>query len=253
MYKKILCLFILLTTITFAKEDIILQSFEYPPYLTGNINQMGIAEEILDEIFNHSKYHFKIVSFPTARAKHNFDNNSNSIIALSENAFKNEYAQKKYFGVRFLKFRFAYLIRNETKDIVNIDDLKNYTVGEILGSSFINTNKFYAKNIEEVLSHKQNIEKLYTGRNDAMHAIDFTLYETINQYYPKEKEFFKFATYSEYSYAVLIIHNERKDLAEFVKLRLKEIINNGKYDEIVSKYYKNKMSTGKLMTLEEVE
>lgn len=144
---------------------------------------------------------------------------------------------------KYLQNRILVMSLDANKNIKSADDLKNYKIGTQSGSSAleaIQKNERYDEfkdNVKEYGTYDEAILDMKAGRIDAV-AIDevYAIYNNENKEKLYESEFNFGSDY----YAVGFRKDDKKLTAEYNKA-LKELIDNGKAEEISNKWFGKNM------------
>ena len=135
-----------------------------------------------------------------------------------------------------------YVNVNNSKAYHSLNDLKGKTVGLLFGDSFGDSlDKFIAKNnqIEYVSKGKQNLDKLALSRIDFMPlGIVSGKLQTQKFGYSKKIIVAPFKLKTEHYYIALSSHSELSQHLPYINQRLKQLHQNGKIHQLLTKYSK---------------
>lgn len=221
------------------KNNIKIASFNYPPY--AEENRKTLLEEIIKEALKKSHYNIEFKYYPAKRLLKLFRNGEEKImLATDVGRLKN---QKNY--IKILKYRVVlyYYNKNLKKlEYKSNSDLKGARIGILFGSPFKKIYKKLGAIVEET-KLEGNLRKLHNNRLDLISAMDLAgrlaikevFPDEINNFIELEKEFYigYFSLYYKEKYRKFSI-----DLEEGIK-KIKE---NGRYFEILEKYYIGEIS-----------
>lgn len=224
----------------FADEQIVeFGSSETPPFWSAHLPEDGMAGEILHTISREIGVKSVIKYFPLKRIRKDLTNNhvGNPEIFLGQ-----EFSA--IIPIAVFRVAFFYYRPNHEKEIIykGLDDIKGYSLGIIRGTlddvSFLSE-----KGIKVEFSNSEDslVQKLKYGRIDVCSMIKLSGIYKINMIFPKEAgNFVHFDIQGTESPVTIMIskhHPGGKALGEKYRNGLKTIIANGKYNEILEKYY----------------
>ncbi|MES9972179.1 MAG: transporter substrate-binding domain-containing protein [Candidatus Thiodiazotropha sp.] len=243
---KIVVVIVLLSLVgaSYAKEETIVQfiSSETPPFWSETLETDGMCGEILHEISNHIGVKSVIEYEPTTRIVERVGHNllGNPGLFLSSHDFSSI--------IPIAVFRLALFYyephHNEGITFNRLEDLKGYTIGIIKGS-LSNADIAYFREsgveFEESYSKESLFKKMMLGRIDLCIEIELSGLLILNRLFPdKADEFTRIELQRSITPITIMIDDSYPDgqrLGENITKGLEMIINNGKYQEILEKYY----------------
>lgn len=254
--KKII-IFLFLAIKIFSKSVEIL-CFEYPPLQgVSSFSSIGLAPEVIKAAFeeNNVKTEFKFL--PTQRAIEEIKKGTSlGMVGLAEYFDKDTSKNLTIYPINHMEFLIFYK-KSSIKNFsyLNDNDLKKYTIGVLLnGITYTHANEIKLK-VEGVINLEALFKKIDTNRTDIGISEYLSGLNTINQLFPNEKN--QWVAYKEKSFfsttGVLIFNKNNKNFVIYEPLfkdGLIKIMENGKYEKIVKKYYPNNeidSNTKKLM------
>ena len=120
----------------------------------------------------------------------------------------------------------------------NLSDLKEYKMGSVRGSSTLPILEKAGIKADLVPQIEQNFKKLDIGRIDLTAAVDLTGWIIINDLFPNASNTFSMIDKPLLSLtAGIIFHKKHSDTIQTFKKGLNQILENGTYYEILTRYY----------------
>ncbi len=145
----------------------------------------------------------------------------------------------------FLKERFP-----QGMDYEKLEDLKKYKIGYVRGGSLIPIFKNANLEPELAASLAQNVQKIYSGRDDMFAATELGGWAVIEKYYPDEVNRFARADKSiHHINGDIVFAKNQQNLMDTFKQGFDIIKNNGTYLKILKDYYGNREIPAKLLEL----
>ncbi|WP_419780310.1 substrate-binding periplasmic protein [Maridesulfovibrio sp.] len=235
-------------------ETLILESFHYPPYLYKENDIQGAVAEIVEVIFEETSHDVHFEFYPMKRAITTYSNDlHNRIIVRAKGSFINENMEEHSVYIPLFNVRWAFLIRVDSTDIKDLEDLKGRSIGELRGSNNIEIFRKHSKRVHEVSSHESIIKMLKIGRVDVMSSLDLTLLDIVGRHFPLQKDMFKLSTYKKYDPLVLVIDKNNHQMIAFLQNRVRQLIENGTIKQILEKYYNGAVPPNILLTVDDIE
>jgi len=236
----VLCLFLSLASWTSAAETIHFGANESPPYWSSIMPKQGLCGEILQALSAEAGLNAEVTFKPLKRLIENTHNNDlgNPVFYIKEQDFAG------IIPIALYQASFYYYQPNHLEKITlnKLTDLKQYKIG-ILSGSLIDQQTFERAGIQFKTSYSQAsiFKKLKLGRIDLAIEIDFIAEQMIKQLYPMQRQDFAHISITHKPEAIAIMINEEMPGAKQIALRyrkaLKNIIADGRYQAILTKYY----------------
>lgn len=227
-----------------ADEEAILHliSSETPPFWSKTLYLDGMCGEMLHEISKEIGVKTVIEYQPTARMIERVGYNllGNPELFLSSHEFET------IIPIAISRLALFYYKPHHIKGITHkrLEDLKGYTIGIMKGSlSHADISFFRMSGIEfeESYSKESLFKKLKLGRIDLCIVIELSGLLIINRLFSDEaNKFTRLKIQRSITPITVMIDNNYpngRQLGEKIKKGLEIIINNGKYHEIIEKYY----------------
>lgn len=223
-----------------ADEQIIeFGSSETPPFWSAHMPDDGMGGEVLHAISQEIGVKSVIKFFPLKRA----------LIYLTSNCVGTPelFPGKDFYAIipiAVCRLAFFYYKPHYEKEITyrGLDDIRGYTLGVMRGA--LDDVSFFEKNginVVQLNSEESMIKMLKNGRIDLCGVIKLSGIYTINKLFPDDAEnFSNFEIKGTVTPVAVMIDKHLpggKELGEKYVNGLKRIIENGKYVEILEKYY----------------
>ena len=250
MKKKFIFIVILLVifcTDMFAKTIEVIM-FEYPP-LQGfsKTSDIGLVPEVIKAAFKEKNVDVTFKILPTQRVINDIKTGKSLVmIGLKEYFDKEVQDTLTMYPILHIDFLFFYRKKDfiEGFSYKNLNDLKKYSVSVLLNGVthvFAKTNNI---NVEGVVSVDSIFKKVSSGRSELGVSEYLSGLNSIDKLYPEEKS--QWIAYQEkpfFSTNALAIfsksHPDYKVYNELFSEGLVKIVNNGKWEKIVKKYFPN--------------
>ena len=245
---SIFIVIIILNISVFAKTVEVLM-FEYPP-LQGisKTSDIGLIPEVIKAAFEEKNIDVTFKILPTQRVINDIKLGKGLVMIGIKEYFDSE-AQKTLTMYPIIHLDFLFFYRKidfmEGFSYKNNDDLKKYSISVLLNGVthiYAKTNKI---NVEGVLSVDAIFKKISTGRTDLGVAEYLSGLNSIEKLYPEQKN--QWVSYNQKPFfttnGMAIFSKNHPDFEKYDKLfkdGLIEIINNGKWEKIVKKFFPNK-------------
>lgn len=233
-------LFLFFISINSYSEAIVFGANESPPFWSLTMPEHGMCGEIVYALSEQADIEFKIIFKPLKRLiedTHNHD--------LGNPDF---YLQQQDYAsiIPILSYQasFIYYLPNHPDQIVlrSLDDLKQYKIG-ILKGSLIDRLTFEQLGVQFETSYTQDsiFRKLKLGRIDLALEITPVAKQIISKLYPQLERNFVFIDIPSSKSAIALMLNDElenaKSIGEQYKQALATIIADGRYQNIINKYY----------------
>ena len=224
----------------FASEQVVeFGSSETPPFWSAHMPDDGMAGEMLHAISKEIGVKSVIKYFPLKRIRQDLTSNH---VGNPEIFAGQEFIA--IIPIAFFRVAFFYYKPNHEKEIIyrGLDDIKGYTLGVIRGT-LDDISFFYKKGIkvEESISEDSLIQKLKYRRIDLCCMVKLSGIYKINKIFPNDAgNFVHFDIKETVSPITIMIDQNYPDgrkLGKKYDNGLKIIIENGKYNKILEKYY----------------
>ncbi|TAN71004.1 MAG: transporter substrate-binding domain-containing protein [Methylobacter sp.] len=238
IYLRYLLLLIPLWT---AQADIVvLEANESPPYWSNSLPGGGLGSELVQAISDAVGLQTQINFVPLSRMIE--DKNNNDLGNPEFYMAQQEFAAIIPFAITEAAIFYYRPRYNHALKLTGFNDLKQYRLG-VLKGTLIDRHAFEQMGLHFESSYAQAslFKKLKLGRIDLVFEIDLVGRQMIAQLFPEQKDDFirqplpnsispiAIMLDAEYPHAVEIAAQYRKGLAA--------IIANGRYQQIVEKYY----------------
>jgi polar amino acid transport system substrate-binding protein len=253
----ILLLPVLIFGVTFTalavEQTVEFGSSETPPFWSAHLPEDGMAGEILHAMSSEIDVKSVIKYLPLKRIRKDLIHNH---VGNPDNFAGQEFSA--VIPIAVFRAAFLYYKPNHKKEIIYrvLDDIKGYTLGVIRGT-LVDIPFFDNKGIKVEQSNSEDslLKKLKHGRIDLCSVIKLSGIFKIRKLFPKDTEnFVHFEIKGSVSPVTIMIaknHPGGKELGKKYSKGLKIIIENGKYNKIIEKYYgKKKIPQDWFMQLE---
>lgn len=214
-------------------------NFDYAPFVYYEDDKAtGICIEILDAIAQEQGFTYDLEQLTI---NENLDALEKGEIQASIAPFTiTEDKKVKYdFSLPFYNTGIVFIKSQDNGDMEQIEDLVGKTVAVLANSSMESVLRQYERiwNLFEVKSYETDeevYEALLYGKVDLAfveqpvieyHISQGLMFECFSDIYERSK------------YAFLFMKDQNRELYEDINVGLAKIINSGKYDEIISRYY----------------
>lgn len=230
---------------SFASEKVTLSTIEYPPLFQSKVipgKGYGIASDLTIEAFKAVDIDAKFDFIPMVRCVESvtlkkYPANLGSINWFTKDKKENLAVVVDLFYINFMLFhkkkRFPEGITYE-----NLSELKKYNIGNVRGSSTTPVVEKAALNIEWVSKLELNFKKLYADRLDFAISGGISGWALIRELHPDSVN--DFTTVKKPILKVpigLVFHKDQGNLIKKFKKGIDTILENGKYYEILERYY----------------
>lgn len=238
--------FSVISLVSLEAESVLVVTFPYPPLQgTSDVSDLGVDLELVDAAFGASGIDAEFSLVPTKRAIDMIEKGDAPVMIGLLIYFPVEIRDSLAviplfqidFDVFYLKSRFpdGFAFRD-------IDDLRGYSIGVLLGGSTDIFGKEKGLAVEGAVTLDLVFRKLRAGRTDLCVANDLAGMFEIRQLFPGEEGLFAYCPEPTYitqtASAIFDRRNPRyAELEAAFRAGLKEIILNGTWEAIVSRYY----------------
>jgi polar amino acid transport system substrate-binding protein len=230
--------------IAVGQDTYCLSTIEYPPLFQKNETPgkgYGIARDITTEAFLAMGYKVTYKIIPMVRCIKMNKKYVANVGAI--NWFKNAQMMDKvvYANVAHSKFVLFYKKKKFPNGISfsSIDDLKKYgKIGNVRGSSTTKIVQKAGLNIDWASSLETNLKKLGANRYDLAISIQLAGWSTLEQLIPEEINEYECSQKAIFEIPISVTFlKENKAVCDQLINGLITIANNGKYMEILKRYY----------------
>jgi polar amino acid transport system substrate-binding protein len=230
--------------IAVGQDTYCLSTIEYPPLFQKNETPgkgYGIARDITTEAFLAMGYKVTYKIIPMVRCIKMNKKYVANVGAI--NWFKNAQMMDKvvYANVAHSKFVLFYKKKKFPNGISfsSIDDLKKYgKIGNVRGSSTTKIVQKAGLNIDWASSLETNLKKLGANRYDLAISIQLAGWSTLEQLIPEEINEYECSQKAIFEIPISVTFlKENKAVCDQFINGLITIANNGKYMEILKRYY----------------
>ena len=235
----------------FAKEKLVLGTWEWSPITDSKLEGYGIASEIITKAYEAEGVEVEIKFYPWKRGELLLQ--SNELDALFPYT-KTAEREKKYLfsdSVLTVKTKFFYMKDLEGKfkkpEFNSYEELKEYSISGVLGYFYQEEFDKAGLDVEYVGTDEQNLKRLVKGRVDIIPMANYVGWYLINKNHPQDYYRFDTVDYdlpgkkvsSEEIGARVMVLKDNPD-ADFIiqtyNRGLKKIKQNGEYRKILRKY-----------------
>lgn len=237
--RKLLIIFITITSILFGGKTITLATDPFPPSHSPDTKDNGFFAEIVREAFKVKGYTLQIAFVPWNRALENAANGyyDGVIGAL----YSEERARKFIFSDSVYKMYIGLYVRNDFPyNKSNIKNAEILRLGKVRGYHYPNENIMFNKfDIIENSNIESNLLSLINKRVDLIIESNVVIDNLLNTDFFKEKEdIYLFDTLSREDYKIMISKKIKnaEEIKKTFNQGLNEIRNNGTYNKILKKY-----------------
>lgn len=223
-----------------------LTTIEYPPLFQSKYMQglgYGVASDLTVQAFKAAGIDAEFDYIPMIRSVESviskkYPANLGSINWFTKDQKEHLVEVVDLFYIHFLLF---YKKENYPDGISyeNLSEFKKYTVGNVRGSSTTPVVTKAGLNIEWVSKLELNFKKLHADRLNFAIGGETAGWTLIKELYPDDAD--KFAAVKKPVLTVpigLVFHKDESDLLDKFKTGINIILENGKYYEIMKRYYK---------------
>jgi len=229
-------------------ESVTVVAFEYPP-LQGRspVSNQGVDPEIVIAAFEAAGIDAEIAMLPTKRAIAMI-NSAEAPCMIGLMIYFDEVSRKDLvdypllsieFNVFYLKSRFP-----DGFEFTTLDDLKPYSIGVLMGGSTDIFGRARGLKVDGAVTLDQVFRNLYAGRTDLCVANDLAGLYQIESLFPGKTD--EIAMSSKTPYMTLVasaIFNKRHPRYAYLSAQFRsglvKIVENGTWEAIVRKYYRD--------------
>ena len=232
----------------FAKEKLVLGTWEWSPITDSKLEGYGIASEIVTKAYEAEGIEVEIKFYPWKRCELMLMKNQLDAVFPYSNTLERAKKFSLSDPVITVKTKFFYLKDKIIRPEFNsYEDLQKYNIGGVLGYFYKEEFDKAGLDVEYVRSVKQNLKKLLKGRIDLVPIADYAGWYLISKNHPEDHYRFdtidydlpaKKASSEEIGSRVMVLKDNPK--ADFIiqtyNRGLKKIKQNGVYQKILRKY-----------------
>jgi len=230
----------LLLSMPCSADIIQFEANESPPFWSKNMPHNGMCGEILQAMSEIAGLQSSIIFKPLKRLIEDTENNDvgNPEFYLQQNDFAS------IIPIAIYQSAFYYYHPQHPQGISlhKLSDLQHYKIG-ILKGTLSDQMNFKQQGILFETSYKQDsiFKKLKLGRIDLALEIDLVASQTLRTLYPNNKKDFSVIQLPNSTAPVALMINDNQPNAENIARRYKQalakLIQSGRYQKIVQKYY----------------
>lgn len=193
-WVKSFCLIILCySNSVYAETDtVILATGDWQPYVVKDKPETGIFTQIVINVFNTMGMKTKFVYAPWKRVE--VIVNKGQAFAAIPYSYTNERAKIFNYSIPIMDSTYIFLYNKKRYPngihYKELNDLKSYRIGGVIGYWYDSLFKEAGLNVEYVASDEQSIKKLYSGRIDLAATDTLVGQMLIKELYPKQTEVF---------------------------------------------------------------
>ena len=250
MYKKIILLFVIFNSIYAQGSELKIALME-APLLTESKNSSGLGYGIISDIIknacNYGGLEYSPVFYPLKRAGVKFENDDIPFIlgVVGKKPVDSEKSEDNYLYLPCYKVISSFYYYkpnwNRKNRYKEYSDLKDIRIGIPRGLHLKKTFEEAGIIVEEYNNPEFATKMLISGRIELLFQIDFIQINIINNEYKKYKDNFNKLKHI-YSKSVLgLIYKSNNKIAAVAADKfhdgLLKIVENGKYMEILKRYY----------------
>lgn len=231
-----------------AEDDVLvieLSTIEYPSLFQQRETPglgFGAARDITDAAFARVGVKVNYTFLPMIRSvesviNNRYPGNLGSVNWFLQNGHFEDVVSETLLYINFklfyLKSRFP-----DALELPSLDAIKHYRVGNVRGSSTTPVVNELGLNIDWISTLELNFRKLKAGRVDFAISGEAAGWEQLEQLYPGEQE--RFATMPVPIHIVpisLVFHRDHQIYAVRFRKGLQEILRDGTYNRIMTRYY----------------
>jgi polar amino acid transport system substrate-binding protein len=215
---------------------------QYPPYNYEEDGKVkGVGTEVVEEVLREAKIEYNIKVLPWARALRMAEEKENVLIYCISRTEKREELYTWAGVIAPINFYiFALKSRNDIPEMKSLDQARPYRIGTVNKDAmdqFFIDNKF--PKTDRTTLNEFNVKKLFHGRIDLWPMSEYTAnYLTKkNGYDPKDlKKVYEIKGFSGGDQFMAISNTTDAKILQKIQDALKKIKDDGRYQEILSKY-----------------
>lgn len=238
--KNLILLFLILSTLSFSLDKVILTSGEWEPFASSKNKDARIGEILVEEAFKNVGIDVEFAYFPWKRSylfAERGEYDGSVLWVASEERKKEVLFSDEYI----VKVNIVFFHRSDFNfDWKSIEDLKKYKVGGTLGYSEAKALMDQGIDVEIANSEETNFKKLLAGRIDVYSASFITGYSIIkNLFNQKEKGMITTHPVPRTSYNMYMFvsknHPKRDEILSSFNKGMKMLKESNRYDELLNK------------------
>lgn len=235
-------MFFCLSVQAFSDEKLTVLTEDWPPFnYKENGKLVGISTDLVLATLVRAGFAYEIKMYPWKRAYQITIGTPNTILfttsrtEIRENLFK-------WVGPLYPRQIIMYKLRKRADIVINnIDDLKNYQLGILLGGSvqeYLTSNGFKdGQHYQAVATEHQNLIKLFKGRVDLIPGSEMSMAFRMKDIPYKYEELQKaFVMIDEGGYYIAINNNTSDIIVKRLQTAFDSLIDEGLREQISMKY-----------------
>ena len=235
-------LFVCLSAQAFCDEKLTVLTEDWPPFnYKENEKLVGISTDLVIATLARAGFSYKIKMYPWKRAYQSALRTPNTILyttsrtEVRENLFK-------WVGPLFPRQIIMYKLKKRADIIIkNLDDLKNYQLGILLGGSvqeYLTLHGFKdEEHYQTVVTEHQNLLKLFKGRVELIPGSEISMaFRMKDMPYRYEDLQKAFVMIDEGGYYIAVNKNTSDQIVERLQTAFDNLIDEGLREQISMKY-----------------
>lgn len=171
-------------------KPILLVTGEIPPYVSEEMDGQGFITEIVALAMNHAGIEFELEFYPWKRCVNMVE--TGQAWAAFPYAYNEERSRTFLFSetVGLSVMKFFYYKAPPVSEYVNLEDLKDYRMGGVLGYYYESLFSNAGIPVDFTATEVQSINKLKAGRIDLLPLNEIVGWQLIREHFPREVENF---------------------------------------------------------------
>ena len=218
-------------------EDVRIVSFNYPPFLISE--NVGIIPEIINEASREAGKTIELSVLPRKRAMRMFEKEGGLMFLGESRYFTGKPDKLVALKLMYVRGVLVYLKkRYPSFSEADLKQVNGKTIGVSLGNNLIPFFERQGWRVQTVRELESNIKKLVAGRIDFWGTVGLSSVNLIKEFYPERQEAFAVLEIEKFP-VELVAKKGGPDMQVFMALRkgFQDIIQNGRYQKIIEKYY----------------
>jgi len=243
MHRLLLLLcFLLTSSLSQAnnKQTIRLVSNQWPPYVDSSLAGQGLAIEIVTKALQKKGYQSTLTIDNWPRALEGVEIGVfDATCAIWKTP---EREQNLLFSTPYLKNKISFLKKKSLSiNYLQLSDLKSFIIGVLRGYAY-NDEFTQSRELMKIPENYliQNLQKLNQDEIELTLGDELVINHALKQYLPKQMDAFEFLTpalaYKDLYFAVSKSHKNAQTIVDDFNAALKEMQQDGSYDQIISQY-----------------
>lgn len=230
-------------TLCYGQDTIRVSAVNYPPYHNATIEpdgRRGVVVDLAIETFNALEMEVALFFVPMARAEWSLIERRHQAMLGTLPWFSPD-KRSLVTPVDLVPINFVFFYR---KDLfpqgftyAQLNELKPYRIGNVRGSSTLAVLAQHQLNQEVISDIEQNFKRLNAGLIDLVVSVDLSGWTILKKLYPERYKDFAMSKSFYSSSASIMFLTENTALIERFRAGLKQIVENGRYNEIIDRYY----------------